>query len=154
MSNYEEGMRIIEETCGGGKDNVISLATVALQPGKAGGACPAVRDVDAYYEKGVFYISTNAKSNKMLEIAENNEVAFAVHFEGISGSGTAENLGWVLLPENAEIRSKMREAFADWYDAANNEQNKDVVILAVRIKKAKIFRDHGAVQIVFEMAEA
>ena len=28
MSRYEEGLKIVEEMCGNGKDNVISLATL------------------------------------------------------------------------------------------------------------------------------
>ena len=30
MSRYEEGLQIIEEICGNGKDNVISLSTIAI----------------------------------------------------------------------------------------------------------------------------
>ena len=143
MGKYEDGVKLIEESCGNGKDNVIALSTIAVDDG--GNARPCVRDVDAYYEDGVFYISTWGKSNKMRQIAQNRAVAFAVCFEGISGSGTAENLGWVLDPKNAELRAKLRKTFAAWYDQANNEQDENCVILAVRITQATIFRDHGAV---------
>lgn len=34
---------------------------------------PAVRDIDAYYEDGVFYGVTYALSNKMKEISANSE---------------------------------------------------------------------------------
>ena len=145
MNTFEKGAQLLEEVCGGGKDNVISLSTVR-DGGDTPLPCPAVRDVDAYYENGVFYITTYAKSAKMQQIEENRNVAFSVHFEGISGSGTGENLGWVMEPRNAALRSKLRAAFADWYDAANNEASEDTVILAVRIEKAVVFRDHGAEQ--------
>lgn len=125
--------------------NVISLSTIRLDPSLDGNPRPAVRDVDAAYDDGVFYVSTNAKSNKILQIMKNKEVGFAVHFEGISGSGTGENLGWVLKPQNAALREKLRRIFADWYDAANDEDNEDVIILAIHITAATIFRDHGAV---------
>ena len=72
--------------------------------------------VDAYYEDGVFYVTTWATSTKMRQIAQNQEVSFAVHFEGISGNAIGENLGWVLDPKNAELRTKLRTVFADWYD--------------------------------------
>lgn len=49
----------------------------------------------------------------MLEIASNNEVAFTVCLEGISSNGIAQNLGWILEPKNAELRIKLRHAFAD-----------------------------------------
>jgi general stress protein 26 len=146
MNRYEEGLRLIEESCGNGKDNVIALSTIAMESSADGTPYPYVREVDAYYEDGVFYVTTSAKSNKMQQIAQNKEVAFTVCFEGISGSGVGENLGWVLDPKNAEIRTKLRKAFIDWYDQANNEQDENCVILAIRITRGKIFRDHGAVR--------
>lgn len=87
MSRYEEGIKLIEESCGNGKDNVIALSTIATDKLANGKPQPYVRDVDAYYESGVFYITTWAKSNKIQQIAQNKEVAFAVCFEGISGIG-------------------------------------------------------------------
>jgi general stress protein 26 len=146
MGRYEEGLKLIEESCGKGKDNVISLATIALEPGAGGKPRPYVRDVDAYYEDGVFYVTTWAESTKMKQIAQNAELAFAVHFEGISGNGTGENLGWVLDPKNAELRTKLRTAFADWYDQANKEDDTNCCILAIRVTRAAIFRDHGALR--------
>lgn len=146
MSRYEDGLKLIEKSCGNGKDNVISLATIALEHGLGGKPHPYVRDVDAYYEDGVFYVATTANSTKMKQIAQNQEVAFAVHFEGISGSAAGENLGWVLDPKNAEIRAKLRKAFADWYDQANKENDENCCILAIRITRAAIFRDHGALR--------
>lgn len=146
MNRYEEGMKLIEESCGNKKDNVIALSTIATEAGADGFLRPVVRDVNAYYEDGVFYVTTSAKSNKMQQIAQNKEVAFSVCFEGIYGNGIGENLGWVLAPQNAELRAKLREVFADWYDDANDEQNENCVILAIRVTSATIFRDHGAVR--------
>lgn len=146
MSRYEEGLKLIEKSCGNGKDNVIALSTIAMEPSADGTPRSYVRDVDAYYEDGVFYVTTWAKSNKMQQIARNEEVAFSVCYEGISGNGIGENLGWVLDPRNAELRAKLRKVFADWYDQANNEQDKNCVILAIRITRATTFRDHGAVR--------
>ena len=146
MSRFNEGLKLIEECCGNGKDNVIALSTIAIEKSDEGYPRPFVRDVDALYENGVFYVTTWAKSNKVMQVEMNKEVAFAVCYEGISGTGIGENLGWVLKPENSSIRSKLREAFSDWYDQANNEQDENCVILAIRIVEGKIFRDHGAVQ--------
>jgi len=141
MNRYEEGMKLIEESCGNKKDNVIALSTTATEPSADGFPRSSVRDVSAYYEDGVFYVTTSAKSNKMQQIAHNKEVAFSVCFEGIYGHGIGENLGWVLEPQNAALRTKLREVFADWY-----EQDENCVILAIRITSATIFRDHGALR--------
>jgi hypothetical protein len=146
MSRYEEGLKLVEERCGNGKDNLISLSTIAMDANAEGNPRPYVRDVDAFYEDGVFYVTTWAKSTKMQQIAQNQEVAFAVCFEWFSGNGIGENLGWVLDPKNAAIRSKLREAFAIWYDDANNEKDEDCIILAIRITKATVIKDHGAVR--------
>lgn len=145
MSRYEDGIKLIEESCGNGRDNVIALSSIAMEPNADGKPCPCVREVDAYYENGVFYVTTWAKSNKMQQIAQNNEVAFSVCNEGIYGSAIGGNLGWVLDPKNTELRAKLREVFAKWYDAANNEQDENCVILAIRVTRATIFKDHGAV---------
>lgn len=144
MSRYEDGLKLMEERCGNGKDNTISLATIALDTSPDGSPRPYVRDLDAFYEDGVFYVTTWSKSTKMQQIAQNKEVAFTVSGGWISGNGIGENLGWVLDPKNAEIRDKLRAAFAAWYDSANNESDESCVILAIRITRATLIKDHGA----------
>lgn len=146
MSKYEEGLKLIEERCGNGKDNIISLATIAMEPNADGQFRPYIRDVDAYYEDGVFYTVTWAKSTKMQQIAKNPEVAFSACFEWFSGNGIGENLGWVLDPKNAELRTKLRKVFAEWYDHANNEKDENCCILAIRITRCTVIKDHGAVR--------
>lgn len=146
MNRYEEGLKIIEERCGNGKDNLISLATIAMEPNADGKPRPYVREVDAFYEEGVFYVTTWAKSIKMQQIAQNQEVAFAVCNGWFSGNGIGENLGWVLDPKNAQLRSKLRETFSEWYDFANNEKDGSCIILAIRITRATVIKDHGAVR--------
>ncbi len=146
MSKYEEGLKIIEERCGNNKDNLISLATIATEPSVDGNPIPVVRDVDAYYEDCAFYIVTYAKSNKMRQIAKNKEVAFAVNAEWFSGNGIGENLGWVLDPKNADLRTKLRKVFAAWYDEANNEKDENCCILAIHFTRGTVIKDHHAVR--------
>ncbi len=142
MSEFEEGLKVLEEKFGNGKDNAISLATIAREPGSDGKVRPVVRTVDAIYEGKVFYVITYAKSNKMLQIAENPEVSIAGCLEMFTANGQGENLGWVLDPKNAEIRSKMRTAFADWYDMANNEQDENCCILAIHLTRGTLNINH------------
>ena len=68
MSKYEKAMKLIEERCGNGKDIDIALATMSLSSNTAGNPRPAVRMVCAYYEDGVFYVSTDVQKNKMMKI--------------------------------------------------------------------------------------
>lgn len=140
--SYEEGCRLLDEKFGQGKDNVIALATVAREPSAQGLPRPVVRGVDAYYEKGVFYVTTNQKSNKMRQIAENPEVSVSSFTEMFTASGRGENLGWVLEPKNAELRTKLRAAFASWYDIANNESDQNCCILAVRLDRGTLNINH------------
>ena len=149
MSKYEEGLKLIEERCGNGKDNLLALATVAIEQNIEGKFCPRVRDVDAYYENGVFYISTHAKSAKMREIQQNKEVAFSVCGQWISGKGIGENIGWVKDDKNADIRTKMKKYFK-WFDEVGGEDSPDSIILRVNITKATVIKDHGAVVYIMD----
>lgn len=135
MQKYESAMEIMTERFS--KDSLIAIATTD-------GKRLYNRMVDAYYEDGAFYISTNALSNKMKQIEANPDVAVCA-VDWFSGHGTGRNLGWVLEPQNAEIRAKLREAFV-WYDAANNEQDKNCCILEIRLTDGMLIKDHHAIR--------
>ena len=142
MTNFEEGFKLLEEKFGNGKDNIISLATIALVPNNNGIPRPVVRGVDAYYENGVFYVTTYSKSNKMKQIERNPEVSIASGSEMFTASGIGENLGWVLDSKNSDIRNKLRTAFASWYEIANNEKDENCCILAIRLTKGTLNINH------------
>ena len=142
MSKYEKGMAILEEKFGNNKDNVLGLATIALEANAEGRPRPVVRDVDAFYEDGAFYVMTHGMSTKMLQIEKNNEVAIAVNFEWFNASGIGENLGWVMKPENAELRAKLRKAFENWYEMANNESDENCCILKIGMTDGIINLNH------------
>ena len=139
---FEEGFKLIEEKFGNGKDNLISLATIARESGADGKPRPVVRCVDAYYEDGTFYVVTSGKSNKMLQIEQNAEVSIASSSEMFTASGTGENLGWVLDPQNAAIRIKLRTAFAGWYDMANDEADENCCVLAIHLTRGTLNVNH------------
>lgn len=136
MSKYDEAMK---EMAGRfSKDSLIAIATTD-------GERLYNRMVDAYFEDGVFYVTTNALSNKVKQTEANPQVAVCA-VDWFSGHGIGENLGWVLDPKNAELRLKLREAFSAWYDYANNEQNKNCCILGVRLTDGMLIKDHHAVR--------
>ncbi len=142
MSTYEEGFNLLDEKFGNGKDNIISLATIAREPNNDGTPRPVVRGVNAYYENGVFYVTTHGKSNKMQQIEKNPAVSIASLSEMFTASGIGENLGWVLDPKNADLRNKLRTAFALWYDIANNEKDENCCILAIHLTKGTLNINH------------
>jgi hypothetical protein len=142
MSNYDEGFTLLDEKFGNGKDNIITLATIAREPSDDGTPRPVVRAVNAYYADGVFYVTSNSKSNKMRQIENNPMVSIASFTEMFTASGRGENLGWVLDPKNASLRNKLRTSFALWYDSANNEKDENCCILAIRLTKGTLNINH------------
>ena len=132
MSNYENAMKLMQERCGNGdKETVIGLATIALASNSSGSPRPSNRMVSAYYENGVFYVSTDAKKSKMFEIEKNNEVAIC-GMDWFVANGTAENLGWVKDEKNAEVRTKMKKIFA-WFDDHGDEDNPNSIVLQIAL---------------------
>ncbi len=136
MSKYENAIKLMEERCGNGKEVVIALATISLSQNASGNPRPAVRMVCAYYEDGIFYVSTDAKKNKMLQIEKNNEVSVG-GFDWYAFQGTAENLGWVKDKKNAEIREKFKKNF-DWFDEVGDEDNPNSIVLRITLTEGTI----------------
>jgi len=135
MSNYENAMNIMTERFS--KDSLIAVATTD-------GERLHNRMVDTLFIDGAFFVSTYALSNKIKQIESNPEVAVCA-VDWFSGHGIARNLGWALKPENAEIRTKLREAF-EWYDHANNEQDQNCCILEIRLTDGMLIKDHHAIR--------
>ena len=94
-----------------GKDSIIGLATTIDN-------IPYVRNVDAYYEDGSFYVLTYGLSNKMKQIEKNPTVAIAGFWFTAHGKGV--NLGYFGKEENKEIADKMRKIFAEWINNGHN----------------------------------
>ena len=135
MSKYENAMKLMEELCGNDKEEVIALATIS-SPSVAGSPRPAVRMVCAYYENGAFYVSTDARKNKMLQIEKNNEVSVA-GLGWYTFQGRAENLGWVKDEKNAEIRAKFKKVF-NWFDEVGDEENPNSIVLRITLTEGII----------------
>jgi len=134
MSKYDEAMKLLEEQVGN-KDGLITLSTIALEPGANGKSHPAARIVDAYYEDGAFYTVTYATSGKMQQIAQNPEVAVCIIVENFTADGIGENLGWVCDEKNAEMMTKLRTIFAEWYNEANNDEDPNTCLLRIRLTR-------------------
>lgn len=126
MTKFEKAMKLIEERCGNDKEEIIALATISLPAGEEVKPRPAVRMVSSYYEDGVFYVSTDARKNKMLQIAQNNEVGVC-GFGWYSFQGITENLGWVKDEKNARIREKFKKVF-EWFDQDGDEDNPNSIV--------------------------
>ncbi len=127
-----ESKKILNERFG--KDNIIALATVDAD-------VPYVRNVNAFYEEGAFYIITYALSNKMNQITQNPTVAIAGDWFTAHGKGI--NLGYFGKPENKDIAEKLKKAFHTWIDNGhNNFDDENTCILCIQLTDGILF-SHG-----------
>ena len=117
-----------------GKDTVIALATAEQE-------VPYVRNVNAYYEDGSFYIITYALTNKIKQIEENPNVAIAGGWFTAHGKG--KNLGYFGKEENRIIAEKLKVVFAEWIDNGhNNFDDENTIILCVELTDGLLL-SHG-----------
>lgn len=128
----EEAEKIMIERFG--KDSIIALATTDQ-------GIPHVRNVNAYYEDGAFYIITHALSNKMRHIKTNPTVAIAGDW--FTAHGTGINLGYFGKQENQIIAEKLKTAFAEWINNGhNNFEDENTIILCIELTDGLLF-SHG-----------
>ena len=114
-----------------GKDSIIAVATIES-------GVPYVRNVDAYYEDGAFYVLTYGLSNKMKQIEKNPVVAIAG--EWFTAHGKGRNLGYFGKQENQKTAQKMREVFETWIDNGhNNFEDENTCILQILLTDAVLF---------------
>ena len=124
-----------------GKDSIIALATEADH-------VPYVRNVDAIYENGAFYVLTHGLSTKMKQIAQNPTVA--ISGEWFTAHGKGINLGYFGKPENAWIAQKMKVAFSQWIDNGhNNFDDINTSILCIQLTDGLLFSQGKCYEIDF-----
>jgi len=117
-----------------GKDTVIALATIK-------NGVPYVRNVNAYYENGEFYIITHACSGKMKHIEKEPMVAIAG--EWFTAHGRGINLGFLGKEENLEIADKLKAVFAEWIDNGHNDfEDENTIILCIKLVDG-VLLSHG-----------
>jgi general stress protein 26 len=140
MANSEKALSLMTERFG--HDTLLSVATMD-------GDRPSVRIVDAYFENGAFYIVTYALSEKMKQIEKNPAVG--VCGEWFTAHGIGENLGHVLIPQNADMMAKLHIAFAAWYDNGHtDESDPNTVLLCIRLTDGILFHNGTKYNIEFE----
>ena len=123
------------------KDTVIALATVE-------DGIPWVRNVNAYYEAGKFYVITHAGSNKMRQIAMSPTVAIAG--EWFTAHGRGVNLGFFGKANHRELAHKLRNVFGEWIDNGHNDlEDENTIIMCVRLIDGVLLSHGTAYQIEF-----
>ena len=124
-----------------GKDSIIALATAIDN-------VPYVRNVDAFYENGAFYVLTHGLSNKMKQIEENPTVALSGEWFTAQGKGV--QLGYFGKADNARIAEKMRDVFSAWIDNGHNDfDDINTCILRIELTSGILFSNGKRYEIDF-----
>ncbi|MDR1030541.1 MAG: pyridoxamine 5'-phosphate oxidase family protein [Treponema sp.] len=144
MDNYfEEAINVMKEIYG--KDVPMSLATVNENK-------PNIRVVDTYFKDNAFYVVTYALSNKIKEIKKNSNVA--LNKDLFVAHGIGKNIGHPLDKQNLELRDDLRKVFMVWYDKHNNEDDKNMCFLEIKLTDGLVFANDYKYYIDFENKEA
>ena len=124
-----------------GKDSIIALATAIDN-------VPYVRNVDAFYENGAFFVLTHGLSNKMKQIEENPAVALSGEWFTAQGKGV--HLGYFGKADNARIAEKMRDVFSAWIDNGHNDfDDINTCILRIELTSGILFSNGKRYEIDF-----
>lgn len=124
-----------------GKDSIIALATAIDN-------VPYVRNVDAFYENGAFYMLTHGLSGKMKQIEENPTVALSGEWFTAQGKGV--QLGYFGKADNARIAEKMRDVFSAWIDNGHNDfDDINTCILRIELTSGILFSNGKRYEIDF-----
>ena len=124
-----------------GKDSIIALATAVDH-------IPYVRNVDAFYENGCFYVLTHGLSGKMKQIEQNPTVALSG--EWFTAQGRGINLGYFGKSENSCIANKMKQVFSAWIDNGhNNFEDINTCILCIQLTGGILFSNGVRYEIDF-----
>ena len=124
-----------------GKDSIIALATAIDN-------VPYVRNVDAFYENGAFYVLTHGLSGKMKQIKENPTVALSGEWFTAQGKGV--HLGYFGKADNARIAEKMRDVFSAWIDNGHNDfDDINTCILRIELTSGILFSNGKRYEIDF-----
>lgn len=124
-----------------GKDSIVALATAIDN-------VPYVRNVDAFYENGAFYVLTHGLSGKMKQIEENPAVALSGEWFTAQGKGV--HLGYFGKADNARIAEKMRDVFSAWIDNGHNDfDDINTCILRIELTSGILFSNGKRYEIDF-----
>ena len=124
-----------------GKDSIIALATAIDN-------IPYVRNVDAFYENGAFYVLTHGLSGKMKQIKENPAVALSGEWFTAQGKGV--HLGYFGKADNARIAEKMRDVFTASIDNGHNDfDDINTCILRIELTSGILFSNGKRYEIDF-----
>ncbi|MCM1195297.1 MAG: hypothetical protein NC099_01940 [Corallococcus sp.] len=139
MANcFERAKEVMEENFG----HVVELCLASCVDSNV-----TVRDLNAYYENGKFYILSKESNSLIRDISVNPRVGLCHGSHNIYG--TAKSLGHPLEKQNAALRKTLRKQFSLNYDEYVTEHNPEMRIVEVTVTAAETYTRYHRYEIDF-----
>lgn len=135
---YKRALEVMEENFGH-----ITEMSVASCADKV----VSVRDVNAYYRNGRFYILGKCNNTlfRDITVCPNVGICHGSH----NMHGVARSLGHPLEAQNAELRKTLRKEFSLNYDEYVAENNPDMCIMEITLTDAETYTRYHRYEIDF-----
>ena len=135
---YKRGLEVMEENFG----HVMEMSLGSAADGEV-----EVRDVNAYYVDGKFYVLSKMNNTLMHHIAKCPNVGLCHGPHKMRG--VARSLGHPLEASNAELRKKLKKEFSLNYDEYVTESDPDMRFVEITLTIAQTFTRYHRYMIDF-----
>lgn len=141
---YKRSLEVMEENFG----HIVELSLASCSNGVV-----SVRDLNAYYHDGKFYVLGKTGNTLMHDIAINPNVGLCHGSHNMQGF--AKSLGHPCQPHNAQLRRVLKKQFSLNYDEYVSESDTSMRIVEITLTNAETFtRYHRyAINFVAQTAE-
>ena len=136
---YARARQVMEENFG----HVLEMSVASAANGVV-----SVRDVNAIYRDGIFYVLSRVGNSLMNQISVNPAVGMCHGSHNMHG--VARSLGHPLDPQNAALRKFLKKEFSLNYNEYVTETNPDMRIVEIRVTFAETFTRYHRYKIDFE----
>ena len=143
MNTFKYATELMKQQLG--HNVVISLATCTENGVN-------VRNVNAYYKDGSFYVVTHMFTQKMKDIDRKSNVAICKDL--MCSQGIGETLGNPKSEQNEMLTKELREVFVEFYDRHVNEDDSGTCILKITLTSAVVFNENTKYAIDYENVTA
>lgn len=144
MENYiNRAKEVMQENFG----HIVEMCLASCVDNKV-----TVRDLNAYYRDGKFYVLSKASNSLVHDIAINPRVGLCHGSHNIYGM--AKCLGHPLEAKNADLRKILKKQFSLNYDEYVTEHNKEMRIVEITVTQAETYTRYHRYEIDFEKDEA
>lgn len=125
---YKRALAVMEENFG---------HVVEMSVGSSANGTVSVRDVNAVYREGKFYVLSRLGNSLMNHIAVSPAVGLCHGSHNMHGN--ARSLGHPLDPQNAALRKMLKREFSLNYDEYVTERNPEMRIVEITLTSAETY---------------